>query len=122
MSDCFDHEADAWDSLLFGSDEPDEGGYSYYRRKDIKCNKCNSKNVYWVMLSSGKWCLHDKDTQRPHSCGSNKPATKKDKKTIVGWRLVKCCSVCAHYFIGGKCTKHGFDTGRAGYCRDWEQE
>lgn len=52
MSDTFNHEADAWDSL---NDEW-EGG-SYYHPKSVKCKRCGEAGLKWKQHPSGKWWL-----------------------------------------------------------------
>jgi hypothetical protein len=56
MSDIFNHESDAWDSLLFG-DEP----VNFYP-KPITCRRCGERGLSWKKLDEG-WRLHkyDKD-------------------------------------------------------------
>lgn len=54
MSDTFDHEADAWDSLNDGYDEPN------YSPKSITCKRCGEKYLKWKQLPQG-WRLHNYD-------------------------------------------------------------
>ena len=65
MSDTFDHEADAWDSLLFYDDEADDIPYRM-RRKSITCKYCSKTGFAWKQTPNG-WRLVDmKGTI--HSC------------------------------------------------------
>jgi hypothetical protein len=70
MSDTFDHEADAWDSLLDGRDDFDEdGGYWPREKKIVKCMYCGSTEVYWKTVPpNGRWCLHNTSNDKPHAC------------------------------------------------------
>lgn len=61
MSDTFDHEADAWDSLhSWSADEP-------YEIRRPQCNRCGSKNVIWL-TKNRKWVLSDNVTGNMHIC------------------------------------------------------
>ena len=76
MSDCFDHEADAYDSLLNGADEEPDGYWSgsLYRsmRPTAKtCNRCGAARLHWVKTKDG-YRLFGADNKR-HVC---KPAEK----------------------------------------------
>ena len=75
MSDCFNHEADAWDSLLnncVGEEEPYVHSYlphnyfTLYKRKKVKCKHCGKKKLHWVKLDTG-WRLHTKKGKL-HNC------------------------------------------------------
>lgn len=65
MSDCFNHEADAWDSL---NDESDDRAYST-SPKPTTCKYCNTTGVQWIDLN-GKWRLFDLASNKPHTCGA----------------------------------------------------
>lgn len=59
MSDCFDHEADAWDDLeRRGFDDfDDQGGYGIpvlaSGSKPITCNRCGQKGLRWYKTPQG---------------------------------------------------------------------
>ena len=57
MSDIFDHEADAWDSLNDGFDEP-----SNWAPKPVTCRYCGEKGLRWKKLNEG-WRLHSYDSK-----------------------------------------------------------
>lgn len=70
MSDIFNHEADAWDRLLFNED-PEGDYYYYYSRSkripfNIVCKYCHKSNFTWAQTSNG-WRLFDKE-RKMHSC------------------------------------------------------
>lgn len=81
MSDCFDHEGDAWESLedaLMHSDEPSPyyRPYSYSRRdprtqpkkKKVTCAFCGKKKLRWrFLLATGSWRLVTKKGKQ-HFC------------------------------------------------------
>lgn len=63
MSDCFDHEADAWDSLI-----ADEDNRSYsVRPKPTQCKYCKATFVTWGK-QDGKWRLFNKFPYTLHTC------------------------------------------------------
>lgn len=64
MSDIFNHEAMAWDSLNDEYDEP----VNYYP-KPIICKHCGTKNLKWKELFTG-WRLHywTTDGLKLHDC------------------------------------------------------
>lgn len=67
MSDIFDHEADAWDSLNDDYWEPIN-----YTPKSVTCKYCGLKRLKWKQLSDGKWRLHFYDSKtvslKLHTC------------------------------------------------------
>lgn len=77
MSDTFDHEGDAWDSLNddCGIDDVVEymarQGWNGPRSKvygpPLKCNRCGSVNVYWQSCV-GQHQLFSTLTAEPHVC------------------------------------------------------
>lgn len=64
MSDTFDHEAEAWDSLLFNDDDD---GQPVPRRKVVQCSKCGKVDLRWKQHPSGKWWLAE-FTEGWHTC------------------------------------------------------
>lgn len=76
MSDCFDHEAEAWDDRDLreeaGDYEPYErvprlSKYDFYQEhKMITCKKCGIKNLHWGITTAG-WRLYDGNGVM-HSC------------------------------------------------------
>lgn len=63
MSDTFDHEADAWDSLTWGgNEEPND-----HRVQRLRCKYCASTQVYWNKVD-GKWRMFDEGASVPHTC------------------------------------------------------
>lgn len=81
MSDCFDHEGDAWasleDALMHGDGpEPYYGVRSYSRRdpntrpkqKKVTCAFCGKKKLRWrFSLATGSWKLVTKKGKQ-HVC------------------------------------------------------
>jgi len=68
MSDCFDHEADAWDSLEFGrEDEPDACGGDWYGPRRVTCRYCDEEGFVWTKTEHG-WRLFKKG--EIHSCSA----------------------------------------------------
>ena len=63
MSDTFNHEADAWDSLEHG----DPASY-----RTPACRYCKSEAVYWrehySMDGRSRWRLFDDKSNRLHDC------------------------------------------------------
>jgi hypothetical protein len=90
---------------------------SYSRpKKRISCNKCNSTMVYWEQLSSGRWCLYDSVTDKPHVCrkGDN-------KKDIIKHRQIYSCFNCIYINHKDKsCDEHNFITTYDSICNDYE--
>lgn len=86
MSDCFNHEADAWDDLLFGRSDDDEGyylpeqqqegtvprvfNYTYYhyttKKNKVTCKFCGKRKLHWTHISEG-WRLFTKKGKL-HKC------------------------------------------------------
>lgn len=68
MSDTFDHEGDAWDSLDDerddGSDYPNRRARDYIPRPPPRCHRCGAI-CYWIQ-TNGKWVLHAGG--KPHVC------------------------------------------------------
>lgn len=73
MSDCFDHEADAWDDACFGRSA--EEGTSYrrcnsafiqYPRRN-HCDFCGEHGLEWAIIN-GRYKLVDQVTRRIHTC------------------------------------------------------
>jgi hypothetical protein len=62
MSDTFDHEGDAWDSLD-GSDWDNTHDY-WAPHKAPRCHTCGAI-CYWIM-TNGKWVLHERGQR--HVC------------------------------------------------------
>lgn len=80
MSDTFDHEADAWDSLNDEelNDEELEDVVQYMaghgwngarplRTGSLSCNRCGSVNVYWQRMA-GQYRLLSTLTDELHVC------------------------------------------------------
>jgi hypothetical protein len=65
MSDTFDHEGDAWDSLLFGEDDGYWSGQSFYARA-VTCRNCGTTGLQWS-AGDGSWYLYKPGTGR-HVC------------------------------------------------------
>jgi hypothetical protein len=76
MSDTFDHEADAWDSLLFGQDA--DGEYISWDSRNAHrivvsapepktCNHCGQSGLRWQQVN-GFWRLYQGRSE--HICGS----------------------------------------------------
>jgi hypothetical protein len=63
MSDTFDHEADAWDSLNDEDDERSWGG----QRRITRCNRYGSTSVRWRQ-QGGKWVLFSLQPGVVHTC------------------------------------------------------
>ncbi len=57
MSDTFDHEADAYDALIFHDDDDDE--YWAYSPKPKTCRLCGKKNLGWVQIGNHWRLNHD---------------------------------------------------------------
>lgn len=53
MSDTFNHEADAWDSLLFNEECEYPEGFIPHEKT---CRHCGKSGLTWVM-HDGKWRL-----------------------------------------------------------------
>ena len=75
MSDTFDHEADAWDDLLFGRSADEGYGWTrsrsrprsnYYQRR-VMCRYCGSTDVRWVQ-KNGHWVLFSMTPGVVHRC------------------------------------------------------
>lgn len=77
MSDCFDHESDAWDSRIDGLDSEEpyiSSYYNYYhnsashkkKSKKVKCKLCGKKKLHWTKTENG-WRLKTKKG-KIHSC------------------------------------------------------
>jgi hypothetical protein len=62
MSDIFNHEADAWDSL---NDEDDER--NPYPGRMPRCNRCGSTDVRWRQ-QGGRWVLFSSKPGVEHVC------------------------------------------------------
>lgn len=62
MSDTFDHEGDAWDSLNDGY--YDEPGHYFTPRPPPKCRACGT-TCYWVQ-ENGRWQLNERGQR--HIC------------------------------------------------------
>lgn len=62
MSDIFDHEGDAWDSLIY-NEEPNN-----WYPKPKKCKYCGKPGLYWKETKSG-WRLFDRGNM--HVCLSH---------------------------------------------------
>ena len=75
MSDCFDHDADAYDDLCFGRtyDEGAGGEYTYGEPLGKTCKFCKMPYLHWREIN-GKWKLCKKGV--PHDC---KPDTTNAK-------------------------------------------
>ena len=81
MSDTFDHEADAWDSLSWWDEDDhnyNDQSYSVKPKRTFTCNKCGMKDLFWVETDFG-WRLHEKGDRNsayemygimsvPHTC------------------------------------------------------
>ena len=62
MSDTFDHEGDAWESLMY-DDSP-----TYWKMNKPRCKYCGSKDVIWVIKDKG-WRLFNTGTKGElHTC------------------------------------------------------
>jgi len=59
MSDCFDHEGDAWDSLFEYGFYSDDVCSPYGKSVNPKCNRCGSTDVYWSQNEDGDWRLYE---------------------------------------------------------------
>lgn len=70
MSDTFNHEADAWDSLLFNEDDLDEDVPAYrYPKSNKTCKICGKSGLSWrFSLRKNKWILFDSHTLIDHTC------------------------------------------------------
>jgi hypothetical protein len=92
MSDTFDHEGDAWDSLLFGQDADGEYiswdsrdahrivSWSSYKAPQPKtCRACGQRGLYWGQTDRG-WRLFN--FGREHVCG-NVAATTLLRKLVA---------------------------------------
>lgn len=55
-----DHEAEAWDDLLFGRGYDEDGK---------TCNRCGESHLHWIEVS-GKWRLAD-GKEELHTCKRN---------------------------------------------------
>lgn len=64
MSDTFDHDAEAWDSLLFCDD--DAGAHPQYRPA---CRSCGQTAVTWRLTGAG-WRLVSTGTGMLHRCAN----------------------------------------------------
>jgi hypothetical protein len=67
MSDTFDHEGDAWDSLLFGEDDGYWSGQSFYARA-VTCRNCGTTGLQWS-AGDGSWYLYKPGTGLQWSAG-----------------------------------------------------
>jgi hypothetical protein len=80
VSDCFDHEADAWDDLMCGrsADGQDErplyssypgceNSTNFHKPKKVTCQYCGKKKLRWVNTSAG-WRLMSKKKKKLHIC------------------------------------------------------
>lgn len=70
MSDTFDHEGDAWDSL--NDQEQDDYVPAYRARQHaygprVVCKFCGANGVYWSRVRGGHH-LYEKATLQPHVC------------------------------------------------------
>jgi len=65
MSDDFNHEADAWDDLLFGVSSEEVSGQTRGRHC-IQCKRCGADHLSWAQLPNGKWWL--KSGAEWHTC------------------------------------------------------
>lgn len=65
MSDTFNHEADAWDSLLFNDDDD---GMPVYQRQILRCKHCGKSQLNWVKTHTGKWWMWDRKERKWHDC------------------------------------------------------
>jgi len=70
MSDIFNHEADAWDSLIDGLDYEEwcRGPRANFGRQLPTCNKCGKRFLNWKKIG-GRYVLHDGATQ--HTCNES---------------------------------------------------
>lgn len=72
MSDCFDHEFDAFSDLLDGQTADEGRQYSRYSgtsNNGKTCNYCGQHGLKWLSIG-GKWRLYDKTEQ--HICSEYK--------------------------------------------------
>jgi hypothetical protein len=77
MSDDFDHMSDAWDDLLFGRDDEDEGPVKYSRgQKRISCKYCGMTGLHWGTNRNGGWQL--KNSTGFHFCDRVRPVPDQD--------------------------------------------
>jgi|PlaIllAssembly_1097288.scaffolds.fasta_scaffold08688_6 hypothetical protein len=53
MSDTFDHEADAWDSLLLEDPEYSSYGGIYFGYSDKVCKYCGKTGLRWIETEDG---------------------------------------------------------------------
>lgn len=62
-----DHEAEAWDDLLFGRGTDEENGYPLK-----SCNRCGKSALYWKQDNEKRWRLFDYADDTMHSCDTRK--------------------------------------------------
>lgn len=69
MSDIFNHEADAWDSLNDGYDEPINPS-----PKKFSCKRCGKSGLQWKLTTVG-WRTHIFDVKelrlKQHICNAD---------------------------------------------------
>lgn len=66
MSDTFNHEADAWDSLLFGNRHDELEDFGMHSKQ---CRWCGATGLMWGKVGSN-WRLFD-PTSGVHVCYPN---------------------------------------------------
>lgn len=64
MSDTFNHEGDAYDSLEHDDEYPGGGGL---HASPPKCRFCGSREVYWIHTGV-RWRLFNTTASGPHVC------------------------------------------------------
>lgn len=67
MGDIADFVNDSYCYWGEESEDAYDGGFWPKEKKQVKCNKCGSVDVYWDQYPSGKWFLFTDG--KPHVCG-----------------------------------------------------
>ena len=95
MSDCFDHESDAYERMLNGEgDEPDGYLWSSSPRRTLRasvktCTNCGVGGLHWQSTRQG-WRLFEPDG-KPHTCASkkHKPAQPPTEASVTLASILK---------------------------------
>lgn len=74
MGDMADFTNDSYGYWEEEYEDAYDGGYWPKEKKQIKCNKCGSTDVYWEQYPSGKWFLFTDG--KPHVCGNKIALTR----------------------------------------------
>ena len=84
MSDCFDHEGDAYDCQMDMIDRGDWDEYEYrspsyrsFKPASVTCKYCKNTGLFWS-THGGKWALKTSSGQL-HQCLLEKSKAKKDE-------------------------------------------